>query len=112
MTKRTKVTVGTAAAAVVIGAGALSGIAAANGGDDDQPLTGATRDKAVAAAQQHAGGGTVTETEVGDDGAAYEVELRMPDGSQIEVNLNEDFSVVGSEPDDDGATDSQGPDKD
>ena len=39
------------------------------------------------------GGGTVLETEAGDDGAAYGVEVRLPDGRQplggarVEVSL-------------------------
>ena len=38
-------------------------------------------------ALEHTGGGTVTESEIGDDGAAYSVEVRLADGSQVEVNL-------------------------
>lgn len=90
--------------AVVLGAAVVAGVggvAVANDGDD-QELTGETRERAVAAALEHTGGeGTVTETEIGDDGAAYEVEIRLDDGSQIEVQLNEDFEVTGSEEDDD-----------
>jgi hypothetical protein len=43
------------------------------------------------------------ETEVGDDGAAYGVEVRKSDGSVVEVNLDEEFNVIGSERDDDEA---------
>ena len=75
--------------------------AAAGGGDSDQELTGATRDRAVAAALAATGGGTVLETEAGDDGAAYGVEVRLADGRQVEVNLDESFKVVGQEPDED-----------
>ena len=75
--------------------------AAAAGGDTDQELTGATRDRAVAAALAATGGGTVLETEAGDDGAAYGVEVRLADGRQVEVNLDERFRVVGQEPDED-----------
>ena len=86
-------------AAVVAGIG---GVAVANDGDD-QELVGDTRERAIAAALAHTGGeGTVTETEIGGDGARYEVEIRMDDGSQIEVQLNADFEVTGSENDDDG----------
>jgi uncharacterized membrane protein YkoI len=77
------------------------GIAAAAGGDADQELVGATRDRAVAAALAATGGGTVLETEVGDDGAAYGVEVRLTDGRQVEVNLDKSFKVVATEPDDD-----------
>ena len=69
--------------------------------DSDTPLTGTELDQAVAAALEHTGGGEITETEVGDGGAAYGVEIRLADGSQVEVNLDADFNVIGSEGDDD-----------
>jgi uncharacterized membrane protein YkoI len=75
--------------------------AAAGGGDTDQELTGATRDRAAAGALAATGGGTVLETEAGDDGAAYGVEVRLPDGRQLEVTLDQSFKVVGQEPDED-----------
>ena len=89
--------------AVVVILGALSaGIAVAAGGGDEKPLTGSALAKASAAALEHTGGGTVTETEAGDDGAAYGVEIRLDDGSQVEVNLDENFNVIGQAADDDG----------
>lgn len=69
--------------------------------DSDTPLSGTDLDRAVAAALEYTGEGEVTETEVGDDGAAYGVEIRLSDGSQVEVNLDADFNVIGSEADDD-----------
>jgi uncharacterized membrane protein YkoI len=93
-------------ALAVIGAG--TGIAVATGGDDDQPITGTALDKATAAALEHTGGGTVTETEVGDDGAAYGIEVRLDDGRQVEVNLDANFNVIGQEADDDGPNDQDG----
>lgn len=96
-------------ATVVFAVGALSaGIAIAGGGGGEKPLTGSTLAKASAAALEHTGGGTVTETEAGDDGAAYGVEIRLDDGSQVEVNLNENFNVIGQAADDDGANDKDG----
>jgi len=93
-------------AALVLVVGAVSaGFAIAAGGGDDKPLTGSSLDKATAAALAHTGGGTVTETEVGDDGAAYGVEVRLADGRQVEVNLDANFNVIGAENDDDGAND-------
>jgi hypothetical protein len=41
-----------------------------------------------------------TETEV-DDGAAYEIEIRREDGSEVEVHLNKNCQVIGQEADDD-----------
>jgi uncharacterized membrane protein YkoI len=90
--------------AVLVVAVMTAGIAiAAGGGDDDQPLTGSTRDRAVDAALRQTGGGTVLETEAGDDGAAYGVEIRLEDGRQVEVELDENFDVIGQEADDDTA---------
>jgi uncharacterized membrane protein YkoI len=101
-------------AALVLVVGAISaGFAIAAGGDDDKPLTGSNLEKATAAALAHTGGGTVVETEVGDDGAAYGVEVRLGDGRVVEVNLDESFDVIGQENDDDGAGDrDDGPDDD
>ena len=82
--------------------------AAAAGGDTDQELTGATRDRAVAAALAATGGGTVLETEAGDDGAAYGVEVRLADGRQVEVNLDESFKVVGQAADEDKPGEDEG----
>ena len=97
-------------AALVIVIGVVSaGFAIAAGGGDEQPLTGSTLEQATDAALAHTGGGTVVETETGDDGAAYSVEVRLDDGSQVEVNLDGNFEVIGSEADDDGAGDDEGP---
>ena len=85
MQRRTR-WIATAGLAVAMAGGIA---AAAAGGDTDQELTGATRDRAVAAALAATGGGTVLETEAGDDGAAYGVEVRLADGRQVEVNLDE-----------------------
>jgi hypothetical protein len=101
MNRRTKWVAGGTLAAIVIVAG--SGLAIATGGkDSDTPLTGTALDKAAAAALAHTGGGTVNETEVGDDGAAYGVEIRLENGNVVEVALDETFAVIGSESDDDG----------
>jgi uncharacterized membrane protein YkoI len=84
-------------------AATAAGIAiAAGAGDDDQPLTGSTLERATEAALAHTRGGTVIETETGDDGAAYGVEIRREDGSVVEVSLDERFDVIGAETDDDG----------
>ena len=97
-------------AALVVVIGVVSaGFAIAAGGGDEQPLTGSTLEQATDAALAHTGGGTVVETETGDDGAAYSVEVRLDDGSQVEVNLDGNFEVIGSEADDDGAGDDEGP---
>jgi hypothetical protein len=91
------------AAAVVLVAGGAGVVRAASGGD--APLEGQDFDRATDSARRHVGGGTVVETEVGDDGAAYEVEIQLADGSQVAVELDESFRVTGSDLDDDGPND-------
>ena len=103
MTRSTarKVLAAAAFAAVVAGG---AGIAVAAGGDDstegpDTPITGDALARASAAALAETGGGRVTGTEVGDEESYYEVEVTLPDGRQVDVQLDEDFTVVGSESD-------------
>jgi hypothetical protein len=110
-TKRRKWLLGGAVALVVLGGG--TAVAVATAADDDRPLTGSTLDRARHAALAHTGGGTVIETEVGDDGAAYGVEVRLRDGSVVEVALDREFRVIGTEADHDGPNeDDAGPDDD
>jgi hypothetical protein len=88
------------AAAVAIGAG----IATAQPDDGEgTPITGEVLTKASQAALAFTGGGTVTATEVGDEESYYEVEVTRADGSQVDVQLNENFLVVGSKTDPPGA---------
>jgi uncharacterized membrane protein YkoI len=79
-----------------------TGVAIAGGSDDDAtdtPIEGADLDRASAAALEHTGGGTVTGTEVGDEESYYEVEVTRDDGTQVDVQLDESFAVVGDETD-------------
>mgnify|MGYP001825160477 CR=1 FL=1 len=88
------------AAATITAAVAAGGIAiaaGAGGGDSDDPITGDAYDKATAAALAHIGEGTVTDTEVGDEESLYEVEITLPDGSEVDVQLDANFAIVGSE---------------
>lgn len=105
--KRTRWIVGGALVAALIGGG--TAVAVGTVGDDDQPLTGSALERATAAALAHTGGGTVIESEVGDDGAAYGIEIRVDDGSVVEVSLDENFQVIGEETDDDGPSEQDGP---
>lgn len=116
MRKRTIWITGAASAAVVLGgasiavgatqqvrdlAGSPDDLTAsigklALGDDSDGPaLTDADRAMASSAALAKVGQGSVTEVERDDDsGAAYEVEVRLNDGSQVEVALGADFQVM------------------
>ena len=102
MSKRRRVIAGAMAVLVVGAIG--TGVAVATGGDEEA-LTGGAYDRATAAALDYVGGGTVTETETGEGSAAYEVEIRRPNGTQAEVRLDRNFKVVGTENDDDGPND-------
>ena len=110
MSRPTKIVLAAVAAAgVAVGAGI--GIAAATGGDDrDTPITGPARARAERAALDFTGRGRVTGTEVGDEESYYEVEVTLDDGRQVDVQLDENFRVVGSEADTDRTED--GPDTD
>jgi uncharacterized membrane protein YkoI len=111
MEKRTKIAIGMAAGVVVVvAAGAGAAVAAGGGDDGEEPITGDALDKASAAALEHTGGGRVTETEVGDEESLYEVEVTLDDGSQVDVQLDEDFDVVGDERDDAGEDEGPGDD--
>jgi len=66
-----------------------------------EQATGPTADDAASAALAEVGGGQVLEVEHGDDGASgYEVEVERPDGSYVEVNLDENLNVVSTGSDD------------
>jgi hypothetical protein len=101
MTRRTTWIAGGVLALAVAAAGA--GMALAGGTDDDAPMTGTDLERASQAALAHTDGGTVIESEVGDDGAAYGVVIRLDDGSVVEVQLDENFNVTGDQAEDDGA---------
>jgi hypothetical protein len=112
MKRSTRYLVGAAVVAVVAG-GTGIGIAAASGSADstggpDTPITGDALGRASAAALAETGGGRVTETEVGDEESYYQVEVTLPDGSQVDVQLDQDFTVVGSASDSEGAADHAG----
>ena len=67
--------------------------------DRDIPITGSALEQASAAALAHLGEGRVTETEIEDEESYYEVEVTLDNGSQIDVQLDKAFNVVGTEPD-------------
>jgi len=95
---------------VVIGASALAlaatggGLAVAGGagedvGDSEAPISGGDLDRASDAALEHVGNGQVSGTEVGDEESYYEVEVTRDDGTEVDVQLDRDFNVVGGESD-------------
>lgn len=99
--RRTKAIAAAAALGTLVAASA--GFVAANNQDPDDetdaPIVGSDLDRASDAALAHVGQGRVTETEVGDEESYYEVEVTLDDGSQVDVQLDEGFAVVGDERD-------------
>jgi len=101
MKRRTKVTAGIGTSAAAIALSASVGLAGGVGGKDgaEVRITGEALSKASGAALQHTGGGEVSDIEVGDEESYYEVEVTLADGRQVDVQLDENFRVVGSKTD-------------
>ena len=110
MQRKTKWILGGALAGALV-IGGIGGVSAGQAVmEDDRPLTGEQYDRATRAALEETKGGKVTDTETGDDGAAYGVEVLLDDGRQVEVNLDQNYKVTNTEADDD--RDDAGPDDD
>jgi uncharacterized membrane protein YkoI len=67
--------------------------------DDGAGLDDATRQRVGDAAMAAVGGGTVVGVEPDDGG--YDVEVRLADGSEVDVDLAADLTVLRTEDDDD-----------
>ena len=98
-----KLAVAAGVAAIVAGG---AGVAVAGGDSDadstegpDVAISGDALQKASDAALAETGGGRVTGSEVDDEESYYEVEVTKADGSQVDVQLDENFAVVGSKTD-------------
>ncbi len=94
--KRIALVLASAAALTPVGVGGADAIA-----DEahERPVPAADLGRAERAALEETGGGTVTETEVDDEESKYEVEVTLDDGTQVDVQLDADFEVVGTESD-------------
>lgn len=87
-------------AALALSAAGAGTAAAVSDSDDDAAITGDALEQATAAALAHTEGGSVTDTEVGDEESYYEVEVTLDDGREVDVQLDEQFNVVGDEVED------------
>ncbi len=99
MDKKQKLALTGATAAILVVGGA--GVALAGSDDDatERPIEGPALQQAEDAALAETGGGEITGTEVGDEDSYYEVEVTLEDGSQVDVQLDEQFAVVSADPD-------------
>ncbi|HET8862911.1 MAG TPA: hypothetical protein VFM94_06660, partial [Solirubrobacterales bacterium] len=82
-----------------LAAGGAGVASATGGGDDSRPITGKALEDASTAALQATSGGTVTDTEVGDEESYYEVEVTKADGNQVDVQLDRNLNPVGQSAD-------------
>jgi len=96
MSKQKKIFV-VGASVMALAAGGAGVAVATGGGDSEKPINGSALEKASAAALEHTGQGTVSDTEVGDEESRYEVEVTLDDGSETDVQLDSNFNVVGEE---------------
>jgi uncharacterized membrane protein YkoI len=71
--------------------------------DPSTPISGGPLERAKAAALDATGGGRVTATEVRDEEGYYEVEVRLSDGSQVDVHLDRNFDLIDQSPDGGGS---------
>jgi len=87
-----------AAGIAVVAAASAGGVAVATSGDDgpaSHQYTQEQADAATEAALDATGGGTANSVESDDEnGATYEVEVTKPDGTTVDVRLDESYQVV------------------
>ncbi len=109
MQRRTAIVAAATFGLVFVGGGAATATAVSDDDGTESPdvrVTGTALEEASAAALEHVGGGEVVDSEVdGDAEGYYELEIRLSDGSVTEVNLGEDYAVLGDERGDDDAND-------
>jgi uncharacterized membrane protein YkoI len=105
---RKRVIVAGAVLGVAVAATA-GGIAVAGNGDDgpaSHQYTEQQAEQAKQAALDATGGGTVNSVESdSENGATYEVEVTKPDGTTVDVRLDDAFKVVVIEGDSDAGSD-------
>jgi hypothetical protein len=78
--------------------GGSSGVTARTGDDAGSAASTGDLARAVEIAREVTGGGRVTGMELGGEESFYEVEVTLPDGRRVDLQLDEDFGVVGSLP--------------
>lgn len=102
MRKRIIAITAAATGVLLVGGGAVAAFAGASdagnefdeSGDSSTAITGIALERATAAAIAAAGAGTVTESELGGDEAAYEIELMLDAGESVDVMLDDNFKVL------------------
>jgi hypothetical protein len=84
----------TGAAVLALAAGG-AGAATAIGSGHDQAVTGSSADQARAAALRYTGGGKAGIVEADTEhGATWGVEVTKPDGSPVDVRVDQNYNLV------------------
>jgi len=96
-----------AGVAILAVAAGGAGIAVATGEDDSaEQVSGPGADEARDAALEIIGGGTANSVELdSENGATWEVEVTRPDGSEVDVRLDDNFELVIVEDDTEASDD-------
>jgi hypothetical protein len=99
--ERTRKLIIVAAATTALAAAGAGTAIAVSGGDDDgeRQATGAGADRARAAALAITGGTANAVERDTEDGATWEVEVTKPDGTTVDVRLDDTFGLVVVEQD-------------
>lgn len=101
MKRSTRIAIAAVAAVAGLATAGVAAVSASTSDDNeiDTPITGTDLQKASDAALASTGQGRVTGTEVGDEESYYEIEVTLDNGTEVDVQLDKDFKVVGSEAD-------------
>lgn len=101
MKRSTRIAIAAVAAVAGLATAGVAAVSASTSDDNeiDTPITGTDLQKASDAALASTGQGRVTGTEVGDEESYYEIEVTLDNGTEVDVQLDKGFKVVGSEPD-------------
>jgi uncharacterized membrane protein YkoI len=85
------------------GTGAAFATGTVGGDDGNETISGPAADQATAAALKITHGGTANSVERdSENGATYEVEVTKPDGSTVDVRLDQNYDLVVIEGDNEG----------
>lgn len=99
MNRTKRIAIAVAVTAAGLATAGVAVVSASTKDDAETPITGTDLQKASDVALAFTGQGRVTGTEVGDEESFYEVEVTLDDGTEVDVQLDADFQVVGSEAD-------------
>lgn len=109
MHRTRKIIVGAAALGAVLGGAGIAGAVSSGGSAEDDGegrVSGPEADKATAAGLEATGGGTANAVERDNEkGATWEVEITKPDGTTVDVRLDEGYKVLVIDDDSETADD-------